>query len=646
MQTVDRLSRSSWPGTTTERDPLPKTKPASRKPSSAAILLGSLALAVAVVTSGLMSAKHIWALTLPGCAQGGGCDWATNGPWSSFLGLPVAYAGLGFFTALLLVWLTSSRSGVWKPLITISRLGVAGSLAFLGIMIATGHFCPWCLTIHLANFFWWGTLELTSRRTPWSSLPIPIGLILGVAAFSIMAGAAKLMEWHVESVAADQARKDADQSISQIGEPKSPIPEEPKPKESISTPIAVTPETPTASRFGGRFWTGSPDAAVRIVIFQDYECKLCREAESTLAGLLASRSDVSLSVRHWPFDKDCNKMILGESMHPGACVDARAAEAVGLSGGNDAFWKLHNWLFARRGDVKIADIRKQVAQMGIDSARFESAYNGSVVDSFIASDIADAVTLGIKFTPMLFVNGYEVRGWQSAGAIPAAIDRAAQMARQQPRKNDRPDPAIEQQFKDWQDAPPVPIALAAEDHIRGSLSAPTAVLMYGDITEPFNAEAARMLDRLIADTQRVVLIFRSFPLQAECNDMVKRPINPRACEAAKILEAAGIAGGESAFWKARFWFTKNVDHLPPSLVEPIAAATGLSNSALSAALANPRVSVRISANIETAKQLGVDTSPTLYVNGRRLRDWRAPGLLERVFAATSSPVQVYKRPGQ
>ncbi len=604
---------------------------------------GTLLLVIALIDSGIMSAKHVWSLTLPGCGQGGGCEWASNGPWSSLLGFPVAYGGLAFFASLLALWLLTSRSGIWKPLVLMTRLGMLGSLLFLTVMLVTGHFCPWCFGVHLANLAWWISLEIMSRRVTVVRLTKFTKPLIGLAVFLLVAAASKGLELQQRSVAQHEAQTAAEESIAQIGQPGSV---------SAESPTASSPETqpiqarlkPITTRFGGRFWTASPDAKVRVVLFQDYQCKLCKEAESTLAGLIATRADVSLSVKHWPFDQDCNKLILGESMHPGSCFDARCAEAVGMIGGKELFWAFHNWLFARGGAVKLPEIRQEVSKLGLDLARFDQTVNDPAVDSILANDIADGVKYGIKFTPMIFVNGYEVRGWQSAGALPAAIDRAAQMAQQQPKQNDLPALAIDQQFQDWMNSDGYSLAIGPDDHIQGAISAPTAILMYGDITEPFNVEASHILEKLIVDTQKVVFIFRTFPLQSDCNDMVKRAISPRACEAARVLEASFLVGGEQAFRKARLWFVKNSAQLPPSLIAPVASACNIAPEALAKAIDDPRIAARIGAYVESAKQLGVDTSPTIFVNGKRARDWRTPGLLERIIAATTS--RAYRRPGQ
>ncbi|MFZ1685263.1 MAG: thioredoxin domain-containing protein [Candidatus Zixiibacteriota bacterium] len=615
--------------------------------TTATVMLGLILPALAAILSGFMEARHLWALNLPGCGQGGGCEWATNGPFSSLWGISVAGLGLAYFVAVAASWLVTAKHGIWKPLLAATRVGALASIGFSVLMFSTDHVCPYCLAIHAANLAWWLFLESRSRGarpySGYSTTPTAVGLILFIA---ILIGV-KWQEKNQLMSAIEEQSKLSTESIEKIGTSEPAI---------VDTPLATTPQTapagtsvPTSNprRFGGRFWTGDPNAPVRIVIFQDYQCQLCRQAESTLAEILNRRSDVVLSVKQFPFDKTCNRLILNENIHPGSCQSARLAEAVGLVGGKVPYWAFHTWLFDHAGKVTDAELADKLTSLGIDRKKLDAAIAGGKPDSIISADIEEGVKVGLTFTPMIFVNGYEIRGWQTAGAIPAAIEKAAQMAQAQPRPNDLPVPALERQFGEWLNSPQFTMVLRKDDHIRGLISAPTAVVIYGDMSEPYNAAGLDVFNRVMTDTTKMVLIYRTFPLQADCNDMVKRPINPRACEIARLMEAASIAGGENAFRALQNWIVARLDSLPPpeTLVDAAARGCNLPPAALKAALNDPQIDARIGQNIEAAKQLGVDASPTVFVNGHRLKDWRMPGLLEKVIEATSQPAPpVYRRP--
>jgi len=593
-------------------------------------------LIVAAAASATMAAKHIWAISLPGCGQGGGCDWAIRSSWSSFFGWPTAFIGVAFFAALLLIFGLTIGRGRCGVVLFLARLGVLGSLALLAVMLFEGHFCIWCLTTHVANLGWWLSLEFGLKSSATSFFPKWKDIALSALVFIVIAASCKLLEVRERAFTQAVASEAALRSLAQMGEPTSPAVN--SRADSTQTP-ALVPFTRSrnSARFGGRYWTGSAEPKVRVVMFHDYQCQLCKEAEGILVELLKSRTDLSLSIKQWPFDKDCNPNILAENVHPGACFAARCAEAAGLVGGDSAFWNIHRWLVEQNGEVTIETATKEVARLGIDPAPFQQALQDPRIDSMIRADIQEGVNYGIKFTPMLFVNGYEVQGWQSAGMLPAAIERASQFARTQPKQNDQPDLAANREFQEWLAKPMTTIPIRKDDHLRGPISAPAAVVMFGDISDPYNAVAYKLLEPLIRDTSKVCFIFRVFPLQSECNDMVKRPINPRACESARLLEAVALVGGEQSFRKAHRWLTANVENLPTDLIGNLASACGLDRSRMTTATGDPRIDARIGENVEAAKMLGVNTSPTIFINGRIVPNWRTPGLLQRILAKVAQP---------
>ncbi|HVP06576.1 MAG TPA: thioredoxin domain-containing protein [Candidatus Acidoferrum sp.] len=603
------------------------------------IAIGSTFLVIAIVASALLSAKHIWALTLPGCGQGAGCDWAISSRYSRVFGIPVAYLGFSLFAAQLTAWLLSIGRPVRRVWLIAAAIGGVVSVFYLGLMFTLGHVCVWCLTVHLSNLAWLGTLAIATRPGVVRELKLREIAVAG-AVFFMLVVALKLLEINERSLAAKASQEAARRSIEQIGRPEGDSVESEKSIQSNTRPPAPSIHPPHDAAFGGRYWTGAKNAAVRLVIFQDYQCKLCHEVDSVVALLLVSRSDLALSVKQWPFDSDCNHQILGENIHPGACLDARYAEAAGLIGGDRLFWLIHDWLVREGGAATPAEVEREISNGGGDVVSFRNALGSPKLDSMISADIDEGIKYGIKYTPMVFVNGYEVQGWQTPGTISAAIDRAAQVAEQNPKPGDIPDPAIDRQFQQWLAQPAQTMSISRDDHVRGPLSAPVAILMYGDVSEPYNAEATRLIAAAAPDTQRICFIFRSFPLQSECNDMVKRPMNPHACEAARLLEAASLADGPTCFWRARQWFVDNASQLSAPYMAKLAAACHLSADVLQKKSSDSRVDTQIQANIASAKQLGIDTSPTIFVNGRMLRDWRTPGLLARVIQYAGKSVGI------
>jgi protein-disulfide isomerase len=609
-------------------------------------IFGIVALLVALIISLLLSAKHIWSLSVAGCGAGGGCEWTLNGPYSRFLGIAVAYWGAGFFAALLLLWSTATVQERPTRICWLARAGAVVSLTFVGIMVFTAHLCPWCLAVHGANLLFWILVELSSRLSSGAEQPNFWKHMAALIVAGLLVTVLQGLDWREQlSVQATQ-HEAALKSLAamQVGAPDSmPIEQFPSAPEPIKPSPTDRPDRvlkkAEGNRFGGRYWLGSSTPKVRIVLFHDYQCELCFQVEDIIKGLLAERSDLAVSVKQWPFDSSCNRFILGSNPHPGACLASRAAEAAGLLGGDSIFWKLHYWLVERGGRIDDQSIDQQVRGMGLEVEKFREILNGARVDSIIEADISEGMTYGLKWTPMVFVNGYQVQGWNTPGALPAAIDRAAALAAANPRKLDQPETAINLQLRAWQQEPIREIPITDADHIRGDRQAGTTLIAFGDLTCSYNAAFFGILEEALEKNRSVRVVFKDFPLDGQCNDLVKREINPFGCFAARLAQAAGTLGGDVVYFKAAQWLLGHRTSITLYSAAELASILGLAESALGDALAAPGVEQQVVSDVTLAKQLGVDTSPTVFVNGRRVSGWQTPGLLDQVLQVAQRPAR-------
>jgi protein-disulfide isomerase len=583
-----------------------------------------------------MSIYHIWSLSLPGCGQGGGCEWAVSGPYSKVLGLPVAFVGVGYFASCLCLLALSRRSYPDRQWIWIIRAGAVASLVFVGIMLVNSRICVWCATVHTANLLHWAMAEKLAKVNRASNAGDLKNLTISALSGLVVLAGLIMGKLSVAGKVEEANRTKGVESINQIGaDTVTQSTASDLPASDANSPTPSTPQVSSSPRFGGRYWEGNPDAPVRLVVFQDYQCKLCFEVEAVVAQLMASRNDVAFSVKQWPFDAACNRYMLGSSMHPGACEAAKVAEAAGMVGGTKAFWGMHHWLVDRSGQFSQTDLKRQLDKLGVDVDEFGVTFNGSEIDSMIQLDIEEGMAFGITYTPMIFVNGYRVEGWQSAGVLPAAIDRAAEVAKKFPRLNDRPDLAMDIQYRNWQNAPTVDLKLRADEIERGRKDASTTVLVYGDLSCVFHASARKTLDQTLGVFKDVRFVFRDFPLDKNCNPLVKQDINVRACQLVRWTHAVRRLAGDSAYWRAHDWIVHGRDQLENITIENLAAIAGLTAEQILEVASSPQVESDLKANLDLAIAQGVNQSPTIFVNGRQVSGWRTPGLLWKVIQAAT-----------
>ena len=117
------------------------------------------------------------------------------------------------------------------------------------------------------------------------------------------------------------------------------------------------------------------------------------------------RSDLSIVVKHFPLNYDCNDEIGSMKLHPNACWAARAAEAAYILGGESGWERVHTWLFENKGSFTDATLPDDLSALGFNPREFIQTMTGEATLINVKSDAVDAKALGIWFTPMIFING-------------------------------------------------------------------------------------------------------------------------------------------------------------------------------------------------------------------------------------------------
>lgn len=169
---------------------------------------------------------------------------------------------------------------------------------------------------------------------------------------------------------------------------------------------------------------GPANALVTLVLFTDFECPFCSRIAPTLDALLQQYgNDVRLVFRNNPL-----------AFHPNAMPAAEAALEAFAQGGNDAFWRYHDLLFANQRTLARADLERFAQQIGLDLPRFRQALDSGTHRAAIDADRALAAQLGATGTPAVFVNGKHMRGAQPLAAFQARVDTELAAARAMVRR--------------------------------------------------------------------------------------------------------------------------------------------------------------------------------------------------------------------
>jgi protein-disulfide isomerase/uncharacterized membrane protein len=632
-----------------------------------AFVLGIVAILVGIYAAGVLSLSHFEIMKPPGCGPGSGCAGAAASVFGSVPipgtteKWPTSHLGLAYFVAVGVVWMLSRR-GMSTGLRLMIIAGTIGSLFYTTqiVLHIKEYFCAYCLACHGANFVLFaltfvggGQGRGTGRALATGAMAFAVATagLIGLGAWSDKAAREKGEQELGESIGNLVEKNEADAARA-TATPSPAVPPTPAPTTTPGTttapaqtpgdiargapelrdrPLAITVQGHTAGKgFTGHYRVGYEDAPIRVVMFSDYQCADCQRIERELFRLLEGRNDIMFSHRHFPFCRPCNEAIPSD-MHPNACWAAIAAEVAGEMYGPEAFWKMHKWLFDRRGSFTNEELIAGLKALGFDAQVFQARMNqqmqGGALLKRIQADVREAQDLGLHYTPLMFVNGVEIRAFRTPGALTRAVLALAE--RNPPLGSpefDTPPTAAEKYVDDW-----------ATNPAMGPLGRDRFLAMIGDPEAPVRVEAwldysgedSRLMDgqirKILQERQDVVYVVRHFPFSSVCVPQIKANDRPHACDMAKAAEAAGQIAGVEAYFKVHDWLMANQNGFSIDDFREFLGTSGLDAEAIIARMTSPEVSGAIQDDTGEFYAKKMSTLPHVWVDYKDVPRWKLEG---------------------
>ena len=162
---------------------------------------------------------------------------------------------------------------------------------------------------------------------------------------------------------------------------------------------------------------------------------------------------------------------------------------------------------------------------------------------------------------------------------------------------------------------PLTELLRADAPSKGSPSAPLTIVEFSDFQCPACGHAFKDLHELTRTRTDIRLVFRHFPLDSSCNEAMPRALHPDACQAAI---AAECAGRQSRFWEYHDLLFANQRTLDRDSLFRYAREVGVDIAAFRTCLDDPATKSRIADDVRAGIAAGVESTPTLFINGRRV----------------------------
>ncbi len=139
---------------------------------------------------------------------------------------------------------------------------------------------------------------------------------------------------------------------------------------------------------------GNPEAVVSLIEYSDFECSFCKRFHPTVKKIVeAYEGKVNWVYRHYPLDIH----------NPGAQKQAEASECANELGGNEAFWKYADLIYARTKSngkgFPIENLVPLAEEIGLDRQQFQDCLDSGKYVNRVQKDFADGANSGITGTP-------------------------------------------------------------------------------------------------------------------------------------------------------------------------------------------------------------------------------------------------------
>lgn len=148
------------------------------------------------------------------------------------------------------------------------------------------------------------------------------------------------------------------------------------------------------------------------------------------------------------------------------------------------------------------------------------------------------------------------------------------------------------------------VTVSAHDPVRGPAAAAITIVEYSDFECPYCGRITPTLEKLrAAYPEKVRLVFKDFPL-------------PNHARAPKASEAAHCANDQGKYWEMHDRLFANQQALDVPALKQHAVALGLQAAPFDQCLDSGKHAGIVASDLEEGRKLGIESTPTLFVNGR------------------------------
>jgi len=175
----------------------------------------------------------------------------------------------------------------------------------------------------------------------------------------------------------------------------------------VGTIVQITPNPrPQASGEAA----GNPNAKVKIDVYEDFQCPVCRQFSGDVEPQLM-KNEVASGQVYYVFH---NFTIIDRTDWSSPNKEShQAANAAECAADQGRFWDYHDILFANQTGENVGDFsdKRLVAfaqALSLDMTKFNACFSGNNFKDKIDADNAQAQSLNLGGTPSVLVNGKDI----------------------------------------------------------------------------------------------------------------------------------------------------------------------------------------------------------------------------------------------
>ncbi len=360
-------------------------------------------------------------------------------------------------------------------------------------------------------------------------------------------------------------------------------------------PGAIVP-TPTSFGLEPAAVRGKDNAPITVIEFSDYQCPFCKQyTDETYPQIIQNYVEtgrVQYIFADYPL----------EQLHPQA---NRAAQAARCAGEQDAYWEMHDKLFAEQerwsGQSPPDAVLVEMGQeLDLDQGAMQACLDSNRYQEVVLANVAEGQSLAVSGTPTFFINGYPI-----VGARPYELFELAFALAEAGRLSD----AYAQVPTPTPMSPSdIPITGAPE---LGSASAPVLMIEYSDYECPFCQryiiKTFPQIKENYIDAGKVHYIFKDFPLSFHAQAHI-------------AAEAARCAGDQGDYWGMHDLLFQNqgawTNNSAVDFFKQYAQQIGLELGEFSSCLESGIHADAVDLDLQEGLSVGVTGTPAFFVGGQ------------------------------